>query len=1223
MKKLFTFLMSVLLTCVVVAQEKSVVRIEKPTELDYKKFVSESYDIAAYRPGIFIDLVVSEEEAAMLSANGYTFITLQTYAQMQENMVAGKSLAGYRTYTDMYNELLALETAHPGFCKLYDIGNSRGKEYTAPAYNNYKHDIWAMKVSDNVATEEDEPCVYYMAEHHAREPISLEVNMYILNYLVSNYGIDPDVTFYINNTQIWFTPLVNPNGHKIVTDETDLNWRKNIRDNNGSNTINTGTTDGVDLNRNYAWEWGGEGTSSDPTDITYCGPSPVSEPEIQAMKTMLDTHHFVAGITYHSYSELVLWPYGYTASAFAPDRNSLEALGISMANTIPATYGGYYTPQKSSDLYGASGVTDDYAYGQLGIFSYCIELGITFIPASTEILGICQDNLQAAMILLNRVNQSTVTGLVKDANTLQPVVAEIYVNGIDNTGAYREPYKSDAAFGRYYRMLENGNYSVTFSAYGYIPQTFSSVNINGTGQTILNVNLVPAQSVNVTGVVTDMATGLPIEGATIEVMDTPISPVLTNANGEYTINSVMEGTYNFRVSKTNYATIIQSKSVSVSNHIFNFQLEVSTAWSFESGVFEPEWTFGGNAPWYITSTGAYDGTYCSRSGAIGNSANSDMTLTLTFSSGGTISFYRKVSSEANYDYLKFYIDGVLKDQWSGEQAWAEVNYPVTGGTHTMLWSYSKDVYVVSGSDCAWVDFIIFPPVIPPPDPAEIDVNPTSFSQSLPVSASVNKQLTISNLGESDLTFTATVEYLAGNKATATVYPLNANYNTGTTTTSAKTQTSLVKGYPPTENGWMKFDVSSIPDGATINSVVFHGYVSATYYPYWSITPVTNDPVTASPSVLYADINAEGTTGYYLYRNESSSFSTGWKTYTLGGNVNTNLAAALAQNWFAIGIMDRDGSTSYYIAFHGWNEANKPYLVIDYTYVPPYTWLKVDGSNSSGGTVTGGNEQNIAVGFNSTGLSVGTYNGNIKVSSNDTDEPMITIPCTLNVINQYYLDLTILTEGPFNGVALNTTLNASGLLPLSQPYNTAPWFYSGTESVGSIPNANVVDWILVEWRDAANAGSATSATRILRQAAFLLNDGSVVAVDGSSNLQFTNSIANQLFIVVHHRNHLGIMSASGLTQAGGVYSYNFTSGAGQAYGGTAAQNEITSGIWGMISGDNNGDGSVDAVDKSSDWDLNAGTTGFQTGDLNLDGQVNNQDKDDKWQPNIGKGCQVPL
>ncbi len=168
-----------------------------------------------------------------------------------------------------------------------------------------------MKISDNVATEEDEPCIFYMGTHHAREPISLEVAMYVLNHIVNNYGTDPDITASVNNKQIWFVPLVNPNGHKIVWDNVDTWWRKNIRDNNNSNTINTGTTDGVDLNRNYSWEWGGQGTSSDPTDLTYCGPSPTSEPEIVAMKNMLDTHHFVAGITYHSYSELVLFPYGY------------------------------------------------------------------------------------------------------------------------------------------------------------------------------------------------------------------------------------------------------------------------------------------------------------------------------------------------------------------------------------------------------------------------------------------------------------------------------------------------------------------------------------------------------------------------------------------------------------------------------------------------------------------------------------------------------------------------------------------------------------------------------------------------------------------------------------------------------------------------------------------------------------------------------------------------
>jgi hypothetical protein len=941
-----------------------------------------------------------------------------------------------------------------------------------------------------------------------------------------------------------------------------------------------------------------------------------------AIKNLIDSHHFVSGITYHSYAELVLYSYGYAQNMTAPDNAALSELAVNMANTIPAQYGGYYTPQPSWELYSAAGVTDDYAYGEHGIFCYTIELGVTFIPASGDILPMCQKNLAAALLVLDRVNQSTVTGLVKDANTNLPVVAEVYINGIDNTGQFREPYTSDATFGRYYRLLTNGNYTLTFSAYGYIPQTFTNVNINSAGQTILNVNLVPAQSVSVTGVVTDLETGLPIENAKIEVLDTPITPVFTNQYGEYTINPVMEGTYDFKVTKLNYATIIQSKIVSVSNHVFDFQMEVSSAWSFESGVFEAGWTFGGSAPWYIVNTGAYDGTNCSRSGAIANSANSDMSITLTFSSGGTVSFYRKVSSEASYDYLKFYIDGVQQDQWSGEQAWAEVNYPVTAGTHTMKWSYVKDVYVVSGSDCAWVDYIIFPPIIPPPDPAEIDINPVSFTQSLPLNSSVNKQLTISNLGEADLNFTASVEYLAGNKGTATVYPINANYNTGTTTTSAKTQTSLVKGYPPTENGWMKFDVSSIPDGATINSVEFHGYVSATNYPYWSITPVTNDPVTATSSVLYTDINSEGSSGYYLYRDEASTFTTGWKTYTLGGNVNTNLAAALAQNWFAIGIMDRDNSTSYYIAFHGWNEANKPYLVVNYTYVPPYTWLKVDGLNSTSGTLTGGNAQNIAVTFNSTGLALGTYHANISVSSNDIDEPLLTIPCTLNVINQLYLDITAFPEGPFNGTNLNTSLNAAGLLPLSQPYDVAPWNYNGTESVGTIPNANVVDWVLIELRDATDAASATSGTRILRQAAFLLNDGSVVAMNGSANLTFTASIAHQLFVVLYHRNHLGVMSATGLTQAGGIYSYNFTTGGGQAYGGSSAQNEIAPGVWGMISGDDNGDGMIDNLDKTIEWDLEAGLSGMKASDLNLDGQVDNRDKDECWWPNLNKGTFIP-
>ncbi|MCX6268056.1 MAG: M14 family zinc carboxypeptidase [Bacteroidetes bacterium] len=665
MKKSALFILSLIWICSALSQERFVARINSPQVTDLTIFLKTGYDIAAFSPGKYIDLVINNQEFQNLTAQGFSMTVTQTENQLKANLIVGKALAGYRTYADLYTELLNIQAAHPSICKLYDVGDSRGKEYSATAYSNYKHEIWAMKISDNVAIEEDEPCIYYMGEHHAREPIGLEVAMYVLNYIVSNYGINPSITNSVNNKQIWFMPLVNPNGHKVVTDEADVWWRKNIRDNNANSTIDAGTTDGVDLNRNYGWEWGGAGTSGDPTDITYSGPYGFSEPETVAMKNMVDQHHFVAGITYHSYSELVLFPYGYSTDAFAPDHTSLQALAVSMANTIPSAGGGYYTPDKSSGLYPSSGTTDDYSYGQRGVFSYTIEIGTQFIPPSTQISSICADNLQAALILLNRVDQSTLTGIVKNANTLVPLEAQVFVQGIDNTGAYRAPYVSDAGFGRYYRMLPDGNYTVTFSLYGYLSQTFTNVNINNIAQTILNVNLVPAQAVTVTGTVTDLNTGLPMPDATIQILNTPVSAVTTNSAGEYLLNNVMEGTFDFKVSKQGYSTIIQQCVVSPIYHQFNFQMQESTAWSFESGTFEQQWTFGGNSPWVITTETPYDGLYCSRSGSIADNQTSTMSIVLNLTASGMATFFRKVSSEANYDYLTFYIDAVQQGQWSG------------------------------------------------------------------------------------------------------------------------------------------------------------------------------------------------------------------------------------------------------------------------------------------------------------------------------------------------------------------------------------------------------------------------------------------------------------------------------------------------------------------------------------------------------------------------------
>lgn len=513
MKKLILFLIIMAIPAVCVAQGRVIVRIDQPATALIQQFTAEGYDIAAYHPDRYLDLVVSAEQVKLLTGQGLKLEIIQREESARKNMSLKDSRAsrGYRDYQTLLDELQQLEQLYPDIFQLSRIGGSRGQEYALAGndyYNSYNHDVWAIKLSDNVAVEEDEPSVFYFGTHHAREPISLEVTMAVLLHLLENYGTDQQVTDAINNSQIWFVPLVNPNGHRVVTSQLDTWWRKNIRDNNGNGVFNHGFfgsgADGVDPNRNYGYQWGPGGASSAPNDLTYHGPAPFSEPETQAIRDLFESHHFVAGITYHSYGELVLYPFGYDSETFAPDHAALQDLGVKMAQTIPGLSGTTYTPQASWELYPATGVTDDYTYGVHGAFTYTIELATEFIPPVTQIQYICDSNIEAAMILLNRVQQATVTGLVTDSATSQPVTAKIFVHGIDDSGEYKMPYTSDAEFGRYYRMLMPGTYTVTFSARGYESQTIEGVSITDSAQTLLDVALVsgpyvPAPDVTANG----------------------------------------------------------------------------------------------------------------------------------------------------------------------------------------------------------------------------------------------------------------------------------------------------------------------------------------------------------------------------------------------------------------------------------------------------------------------------------------------------------------------------------------------------------------------------------------------------------------------------------------------------------------------------------------------------------------------------------------------------
>ncbi|MCD4745444.1 MAG: T9SS type A sorting domain-containing protein [Bacteroidales bacterium] len=141
---------------------------------------------------------------------------------------------------------------------------------------------------------------------------------------------------------------------------------------------------------------------------------------------------------------------------------------------------------------------------------------------------------------------------------------------------------------------------------------------------------------------------------------------------------------------------------------------------FETGNFENfAWEMGGNADWTICQSNPYEGAYCAQSGAITDYQSSELFITMDVTADDQISFARKVSSESTYDFLKFYIDGILKGEWSGEVAWEEVSYPVTVGQHTFKWEYYKDVSLSTGSDCGWIDYIIFPPVGGSPGPLTV------------------------------------------------------------------------------------------------------------------------------------------------------------------------------------------------------------------------------------------------------------------------------------------------------------------------------------------------------------------------------------------------------------------------------------------------------------------------------------------------------------------------
>jgi len=291
----------------------------------------------------------------------------------------------WHTYAETVDEMNAIHAEFPNLTTAPASIGTTGEGRT----------IWAMKVSDNPNLQEDEPEVLFDGMHHAREIMTVEVNLHFIRYLCENYGTDPVVTFIVDNRQIWFVPLVNVDGF-VYNELTNPNgggmWRKNRRDNGVPGCP------GVDPNRNYTYHWGEQGSSNDPCSETYRGPSAGSEPEIQALMNLINTHEFVTWQTYHSVAGMILVPWGYTTTP-TPDHTTFVAMGTEMARDS-----GYQVGQCSVILYTVSGGAFDWGYGAVSehpkIFAVSTEIGGSgFWPDPSECEGLIAENLYSNLYL--------------------------------------------------------------------------------------------------------------------------------------------------------------------------------------------------------------------------------------------------------------------------------------------------------------------------------------------------------------------------------------------------------------------------------------------------------------------------------------------------------------------------------------------------------------------------------------------------------------------------------------------------------------------------------------------------------------------------------------------------------------------------------------------------------------------------------------------------------
>ncbi|MCC7354538.1 MAG: hypothetical protein IT330_12385 [Anaerolineae bacterium] len=383
--------------------DAQIVRIYVKDKAQEEVLLTLGLDLLEARGPDYLLALTNGKERAMLQDRGYRVVPDDRQNEALAHYRTDTYRGGYRTVEEVTAYLQQVATRYPTLAQRVDYGDSWRKTQDQAS----GHDLWALRLTNRFIPG-PKPVFFLMAAIHARELSTTEIALNFVKYLAEGYGNDPEATWLLDWHEIWVAPVTNPDGRVLA--EQGYYQRKNVNNTNGGFCLtppNESNQYGTDLNRNASFAWRTVGASYNPCAPIYAGPSAASEPEEQALESLMrtlfadqrgpnlpdpapDTTQGIM-ISLHSYGRLVLWPWGFTTD-LAPNMADLKRLGDKFAG-----YNNYYSCQPSVCLYYTSGTTDDWAYGELGIPGFTFELGETFFQPYNDLAQMWRDNFPALL----------------------------------------------------------------------------------------------------------------------------------------------------------------------------------------------------------------------------------------------------------------------------------------------------------------------------------------------------------------------------------------------------------------------------------------------------------------------------------------------------------------------------------------------------------------------------------------------------------------------------------------------------------------------------------------------------------------------------------------------------------------------------------------------------------------------------------------------------------